>query len=359
MNTIMAWAASARRDFVDALALFQSDEPIGIISHNDADGLASAAIITRSLEGIGRPSWVRVLGRGENPWAGGTAAELRASRAGGLIVADLGARLEPIVPGTPTVIIDHHVRSEGHAEGVTVLSGYGLKPTPSSSLIALWCAQALGDTEKLLWLAALGLIGDLGDKAAFEELTEAKRRYGITALREATALVNAPRRASAGDASPALKLLLKASGPKEISAGTDPAVQALVAAREEVKQAMAEARRAAPRFAGRVALIRLHSACQVHPLIAQAWRNRLKGHIVLAANTGYRAGRVHFAVRSATDENLIGFLRSHAPAGADEHYGQGHEQATGGALSPAAWNEFVTGLGFGSEMHWSAEPQEL
>jgi single-stranded-DNA-specific exonuclease len=359
MNTIMAWAASARRDFVDALGMFQSDEPIGIISHNDADGLASAAIITRSLEGIGRPSWVRILGRGENPWAGATAAELRASRAGGLIVADLGARLEPIVPGTPTVIIDHHVRSEGHAEGVTVLSGYGLKPTPSSSLIALWCAQALGDTDKLLWLAALGLIGDLGDKAAFEELAEAKRRYGITALREATALVNAPRRASAGDASPALKLLLEASGPKEISAGTDPAVQALVAAREEVKQAMAEARRAAPRFAGRVALIRLHSACQVHPLIAQAWRNRLKGHIVLAANTGYRAGRVHFAVRSATDESLIDFLRSHAPAGADEHYGQGHEQATGGALSPAAWNEFVTGLGFGSEMHWSAEPQEL
>ena len=61
MNTIMAWAASARRDFVDALGMFQSDEPIGIISHNDADGLASAAIITRSLEGIGRPSWVRVL----------------------------------------------------------------------------------------------------------------------------------------------------------------------------------------------------------------------------------------------------------------------------------------------------------
>jgi len=359
MNTLAAWATSARRDFVDALALFRSDEPVGIISHNDADGLASAAIMARSLEGNGRASWVRILGRGENPWADATATELRASCAGGLIVADLGARPEPIVAGTPTVIIDHHVRSEGHVEGVTVLSGYGLKPTPSSSLIALWCAQALGDTDELLWLAALGLIGDLGDKAEFEELAEARRRYGVTALREATALVNAPRRASAGDASPALKLLLKANGPKEISAGTDPAVQALVAAREEVKQAMAEARRAAPRFAGRVALIRLHSACQVHPLIAQSWRNRLKGNIVLAANTGYRAGWVHFAARSATGENLIDFLRSHAPAGADEHYGQGHEQATGGALSPAAWNEFVTSLGFGPEMHWPADPQEL
>ena len=54
-----------------------------------------------------------------------------------------------------------------------------------------------------------------------------------------------------------------------------------------------------------------------------------------------------------TLENLIDFLRSHAPAVADEHYGQGHEQATGGTLLPAAWNEFVTSLGFGSEMHLS------
>jgi single-stranded DNA-specific DHH superfamily exonuclease len=67
MNTLAAWATSARRDFVETLAMFRSDEPVGIISHNDADGLASAAIIARSLERSGRASWVRILGRGENP----------------------------------------------------------------------------------------------------------------------------------------------------------------------------------------------------------------------------------------------------------------------------------------------------
>src|SRR5687768_12198767 len=85
MNTLAPWATNARRDFVDALALFRPDEPVGIISHNDADGLASAAIITRSLERVGRASWVRILGRGENLWADATATELRASCAGGLI----------------------------------------------------------------------------------------------------------------------------------------------------------------------------------------------------------------------------------------------------------------------------------
>ena len=48
--------------------------------------------------------------------------------------------------------------------------------------------------------------------------------------------------------------------------------------------------------------------------------------------------------------NLLEFLRAHAPAGAGESYGRGHDQATGGSLAYAAWDEFVAGLGFGPEM---------
>jgi single-stranded-DNA-specific exonuclease len=43
-----------------------------------------------------------------------------------------------------------------------------------------------------------------------------------------------------------------------------------------------------------------------------------------------------------------------APSGADEAYGSGHAQATGGALKTAQWNEFVAGLGFGPEMQVGA-----
>ena len=77
---------------------------------------------------------------------------------------------------------------------------------------------------------------------------------------------------------------------------------------------------------------------------------RLKDNIVMVANTGYRPGWVHFAVRSATGQDLVAFLRDHAPDGADENYGNGHRQATGGALRPAVWNAFVAGLGFGPEV---------
>jgi single-stranded-DNA-specific exonuclease len=71
---------------------------------------------------------------------------------------------------------------------------------------------------------------------------------------------------------------------------------------------------------------------------------------VIAANKGYRPGWVHFSARSATGIDLVEVLRERAPTGADENYGSGHEQATGGTLRPAAWNEFVTTLGFGPEM---------
>jgi hypothetical protein len=94
-----------------------------------------------------------------------------------------------------------------------------------------------------------------------------------------------------------------------------------------------------------VALIGLNSPCQIHPLIAQQWRGRLKDKIVIAANRGYRPGWVHFAARSATGRDLLAFLAEHRPAGADGRYGNGHAQATGGALPAAIWNDFIAGLG--------------
>jgi single-stranded-DNA-specific exonuclease len=122
------------------------------------------------------------------------------------------------------------------------------------------------------------------------------------------------------------------------------------AAREQVKVDLDAARRVPPKVKGDVALIRFHSPCQIHPLVAQAWRGRLRNNIVIAANTGYRPGWVHFATRTALDLDLIAFLQDHAPEGADENYGSGHRQATGGALRSESWNQFVTGLGFGPDM---------
>lgn len=333
---------AARAAFAAALNGFDQARPVLVLGHFDADGLSAIAILVRALRAAGWDALPRVTGKGETPWDAEFAATLGAP--GGLIVADLGTRAEPVLAGVPTVIVDHHLPT-GTPDGATTISGSGLDPEPSTALLAWWAAQALGDQDDLLWLAALGLIGDMADEG-FPELARAEARWGKTALKDAVSLINAPRRTAGADAGPALRLLLASDGPKAITRGDSDDARALIAAKAEVRAAVAAARRVAPTVRGDVALIRLHAAQQIHPLIAQQWRGRLKDKIVFAANTGYRDGWVHFAARSARGQNLVDFLADHRPPGADSRYGNGHAQATGGALRPADWNAFVRGLGF-------------
>ena len=330
--------------FREAVSRFEPDRPALIMTHNDADGLCAGALFARMFGRLGRAHAVRLVGRGENPWSPAMRDEFAGAAVGGLIVADLGLREGPVLPGVPTIVVDHHVPT-GTAGDATLITGFGADPIPSTSLLAHRCAATVVDADPWLWLAAIGLIGDYGDKAPFPELGLAKARYTATALREATSLVNAPRRTAGGDAAPAFALLMAADSPKDAISGRHAETASLRAAREDVKAAVEAGKRVAPRIHGDVALIHLDTPCQIHPLIAQAWRTRLKDRIVIAANHGYREGWVHFAARSATGRDLIAFLREVAPPGADEAYGNGHEQATGGALRLADWRVFLRNIG--------------
>lgn len=357
------WIQEARER---ARAFFDAHPAAALLaSHDDADGLSSAAILARALGRAGRDPEIRLVGRGENAWDERFAAEMARRAPKALIVADLGVAGRAPAPGVPTLVVDHHVPT-GTPPDAEVISGYGLEPTPSTSLLAFWVAQGLlgeAEAEDLLWLAAIGLIGDYGERAPFEELARAKARHTAKRLREAATLVNAPRRAAKGDASPALALLMAAEDPADLLSGRHEGLAACQAAREEVGAALAEARRAAPRFGAKgspgegVAIVRVESPCQVHPLVAQSWVGRLKGRPVFAANFGFQPGMVHFSGRVGKGGDLIALLALHRPPGADPaRYGNGHRQAAGGALPPEAWDAFVESLGFGPEMRASGAP---
>ena len=98
----------------------------------------------------------------------------------------------------------------------------------------------------------------------------------------------------------------------------------------------------------------MDTPCQVHPLVAQTWRGRFKDSIVMGVNFGFRPGYVHFSARGPKGVNVIEFLREHTPAGADQGYGNGHDQASGGAVPAASWNDFASDLGFGPELQLSS-----
>lgn len=359
-----AFAAESQvrfRRFLDALP---ADAPLGVLCHSDADGLAAGAVLARGLGRAfpGRTVHTLATGKVGNAWAEETRARLRAlvPTPAALLVTDLGVRGEPVLGETPTFFIDHHrpgggLTPEAAAADPNIVTGYGLEPTPCSSLLALLCIGALdpGAGETLDWIAAIGALSDLGDKAPFPLVPIAKKRHGATLLRDATSLLNAPRRAGSGDASAALALLLRAEGPREIVSETAPEAAALRAAKAEVAAAYAEAKKGAPRFTRdkRVAAVRMDTPCQVHPLVAQIWRTRFPQTIVMGVNTGFRPGWVHFSARCGKGTNLLDFFRENRPAGADpNHYGNGHDQAGGGALPTAVWNEFAHAIGFGEEM---------
>ncbi|MFY9291069.1 MAG: phosphoesterase [Methylorubrum rhodinum] len=262
-------------------------------------------------------------------------------------MTDLGVQAGTILTGVPTVLADHHVpRSWPEASEATVISGHADAPTPTSSLLAHACAATLGAVDDLAWLAGIGLVGDLGERAASADFPETmvplKKAHTARTLREVVSLVNAPRRSASGDAGPALRMLLRADGLRDVVVGTEPDAAALHAARAEVKAALEAARAVPPLFAGPVALIRCDSPCQIHPLVAQSWTHRLRRQVGIGANAGFRAGYVHFAARSLGVPDLIGFLKERAPPlGPDDYFAQGHRGATGGQVRVGTWNRFA------------------
>ena len=344
-----AFVQSVQSRFASFLENIPSGGRVGILCHNDVDGLTSGAILGRSLSAAGYPVSVLTTGKAQSAWSPAIAEQVAGFDPAAVIVTDFSPRSAELIPGVPTLVIDHH-RPEGPALQAGLITGYGHDPTPTAGLLTYWASQVLDRGTALRWLAALSILGDLAESAEFPELEEERVIYGQQLLREATVLLNAPRRSSTGDARPALDLLLKANSPREITESKHPEVAELKRARREVQEALQQAKMAAPKFSGQVALVLIDTPCQVHPIMAQIWKSRLQKYIVICANTGYRPAYVHFSVRSATNVNLLDFLRDCAPLDAGENYGGGHDQATGGFLRVPVWNQFLQRLGFSEDV---------
>ncbi len=345
--------------FLDALPKGKKTD-IHILTDADADGLPAAALLVRALHAAG---YAHVTSeprkKFENAWMPEVHARLRERNPEALLIVDLGTRPDAILPGVPTLLIDHHAPF-GTPPGATLLTSYGTEPTATSGLLAWWCAHAVAPdlANDLQWLCGISLLSDLGDKAPFPDLAESKQRFGSTAMRDLTTLLNAPRRSAEGDATTALRVLLDGASPKQILKANDEALQSLKLAKVEVSEALAIARKAPPKFSAKwkdelgadIICVRIDTPCQVHPLVAQIWKPRFPQAVVFGMNVGFRPGYVHFAGRAPKHVNLVQFLRNHTPVGADGTFGGGHDQASGGALRVPVWNEFVAELGFGPEM---------
>lgn len=342
--------AAARNAFHAFVAPLSRDARTVALHDSDADGVTAGVVWQRAFERAGFAHALRVIpDRERNAWTTANRERVRVCAPESLFVFDLGSQAEPVIEDVPTCFIDHH-RPEGVPPKATLISGYTWEPIPNTSLLVWTLCSTIADTSDLDWIAAIGVISDIGDNAPFEMLAAAKRKYKAKYLKDATVLINAARRGSTYDPEAAARALLQHADPRELVNSDADEVQQLRRAREEVKAALDEAKKAAPVFAGQVALLRMSSPCQIHPLIAQIWRSRLPRYIVIAANEGYLPNRVNFSARSSANVSVLDFLRDIELREGEGYHGHGHDQASGGSLPFERWNELLAKLGFSSEV---------
>lgn len=331
-------------------AAFSESLPEGravVLADGDVDGLGVACVVWDALEGGERVFLTPPKGR--NAFGDETAALVAGADPTALFVLDLGISPRVIVPGVPTLLLDHH-RPTGDPEGATVLTGYGLDPVPTSSLLAWRVAGSPANA----WKANVGNRGDMGPEAP--DIDDERAAPGLKSTKKAfdaaKSLLNAAKRSSDPDRAvpAAFRLLRAASSPKEVLEATGSDAGILAQAQAEVKRELGEAKRVGPRFSKTepLALVRFSSPARVHPLIAQQWRSRLPKFAVIAANEGYLPGRVNFSMRANAGIDLLAILARHGEAlGIDEpEYGHGHHAATGGSLEVETFERLVAAMGF-------------
>ena len=295
-----------------------------------------------ALERGGRRARLLWPEKGEAAWGEAMAARLAEAAPGAVLATGVGAP-SAAPGGLPTLAIDRRAIVDA-ASGVVAISGAGWQPPPSTSSMAYWLAQAVADVRGFDWVAALGAMAALGDRAELPLVVDAKRAYGANWLREALLLLRAAQRAATPETAAAVTLLRRARDPEDFVTSPRPARDRLLAARAEVEAAIEAVRAVEPVAAAPVTLLRVGSPCHVQAVLAHIWASRRPDAPALVGNDGYLPGRVAFAAEGAEDDWPARF-RAALPAGATLEPADDDAAAIGGHIGVEDWRRLLARLG--------------
>lgn len=223
-----------------------------------------------------------------------------------IFVLDQGSRSAPPVVDDDhkALIIDHHYAQDSDfPEGAAHVTACKSPPVATSSLLTYLLCEPLHSSvkQKCGWLCVVGTHGDLGNtfkwEPPFPDMTECLKKHTKKTLNDVVSAVNAPRRTATYDVRSAWDALCNTAEPASILKNT-----CLRAAREEVNAEVERCTHTAPKFSpdGKIAVFRINSQAQVHPVIATRWAGHLQSkslEIVMCANEGYLDGKVNFSCR--------------------------------------------------------------
>jgi len=324
---------SRARDIIKGCAA--SGKKTLIVPDKDADGLTSGAILYRTLMLLGLPEdqiAVHLLTKGDAVHSPAQRERMSKHDPAFVFVLDQGSRAsEPLVSNEHTclVIDHHHATASDFPTNASYVTACNSPPVSTSSLLTYLLCLPLHPSveESCNWLAIVGTHGDLGNtlkwKPPFPDMSAPLKQYTKKTLNDIVSLINAPRRTATYDVIAAWTALLAAtkegSQPKDILSD-----KRLREARDEINDEVERATHAAPKFSadGTIAVLRINSKAQVHPVIATRWAGHLNSkalRIVMVANEGYLEGKVNFSCRTARcarargdDVDIIKELKAYA-----------------------------------------------
>ncbi|KAF5662678.1 dhh family [Fusarium heterosporum] len=362
-----------------------ASKPTLIVPDKDADGLTSGAILRKALTLLGlNPELISayVLKKGRNVHDDESRIAMASYKPSFIFVLDQGSReSQPLIdePHRALVIDHHHAEEKDHPEGAAFVTACNSPPVATSSLLTyLICRDLHPEVETTCdWLCAMGTHGDLGNtlkwEPPFPDMKATFKMYTKKAINDAVSLINAPRRTAAYDVPGAWKALIAVSNPKDLLQD-----RTLLAARADVNAEVERCTHTAPKFSsdGRIAVFRISSEAQVHPVIATRWAGHLNSarlEVVLVANEGYLPGMVNFSCRiprcargKDPPVNIIEILREEASRAKDptfrerlgESFARGHKEASGGIVPKAEFEEFMEVLEVGKKASGSPKKSQ-
>ncbi|KAI9162959.1 hypothetical protein HJFPF1_04554 [Paramyrothecium foliicola] len=365
---------AAAREFI--LECVTARKKTLIVPDKDADGLTSGAILQKTLVFLGLDADLisaHLLKKGRNIHDEEERSLMAAVNPEYIFVLDQGSRKSPPVIDAPhkALVIDHHFAlDDDFPEGAKHVTACNSPPVATSSLLTYHiCSELHEDVARTCdWLCAMGTHGDLGNtlkwEPPFPDMKATFKQHTKKTINDAVSLINAPRRTASYDVPSAWAALMAASTPADLLKN-----RSLLAAREEVNAEVERCTHTAPKFSAdaKIAVFRINSAAQVHPVIATRWAGHLtssKLEVVLVANEGYLPGVVNFSCRiprsaRARDPpvNIIQTLRDLADRAPDptlrarlgESFARGHKEASGGIVPKEEFEELMAILEIGKK----------
>jgi hypothetical protein len=280
-----------------------------LVPDKDADGLCSGAILRHTLMLLGLPSeliHVHLLSKGNTIHTDEERKKMESYHPNSIFVLDQGSRSSPpVINGEhEALIIDHHHATDSDFPDRSVhITACTSPPVATSSLLTYLLCEPLhpGVKERCDWLCVVGTHGDLGNtfkwESPFPDMKDCLKKHTKKTLNDVVSAVNAPRRTATYDVRSAWDALSETTDPASILKNAR-----LRAAREEVNAEVERVTHTAPKFSpdGKVAVFRITSKAQVHPVIATRWAGHLQSkslEMVMCANDGYLEDRVNFSCR--------------------------------------------------------------